>query len=87
MKVLELDDYKDFDLAPYIDKAHMFIDSGLKRDEGVLVVCTAGISRSASIVISYLIKTHKLTYDKAYETVKKARVYIKPNEGFERFLR
>jgi protein-tyrosine phosphatase len=36
------------------------------------VVCTAGISRSAAIIISYLIKTHKMSYEKAFQTVKQA---------------
>jgi len=49
----------------------------------VLVVCTAGISRSASVVISYLIKKYKMSYESAFEKVKTARIFIKPNDGFE----
>lgn len=50
------------------------------------MICTAGISRSATIVISYLIRYQKMTYDTAFKTVKTARSYIKPNEGFLNFL-
>ena len=50
-------------------------------------MCTAGISRSATIVISYLMKFKKLKYEEAFDITKKARVYIKPNPGFERTLK
>jgi len=53
----------------------------------VLVVCTAGISRSAAIIIAYLIKHHKMPYTVAFNTVKRARVFINPNVGFERALK
>lgn len=48
----------------------------------VLVHCWAGVSRSASIVIAYLMKLKNLSFLEAYQHVKKYRNIIDPNEGF-----
>lgn len=87
LKVMDIDDMPDFNIRPYFEEAHEFIHAGLSCDEGVLVVCTAGISRSAAIVISYLIRHNNMTFDEAFKTTKTARVYIQPNPGFERTLK
>ena len=71
----------------FFEEAHEFINEGLSLNEGVLVVCTAGISRSATIVISYLIKTQKIRYEEAFSKVKEARALIKPNDGFVEILK
>jgi protein-tyrosine phosphatase len=86
-KILAIDDLSDFDIEPFLVEAHSYINDGFFKNEGVLVVCTAGISRSATIVISFLMKYKKMNYEEAYQTVKRARVFIKPNNGFEKFLR
>ena len=41
-----------------------------------------GISRSASVVISYLMFKNKWNYLKSFEFVKKKRNQIDPNSGF-----
>lgn len=48
--------------------------------------CQKGVSRSATIVIAYLIKKFKVTYKDALDFVKKKRSVVKPNEGFEMSL-
>lgn len=48
---------------------------------------TQGVSRSAAIVIAYLIRKHNMTYDNAFAFVKQRRCCIKPNAGFVRCLR
>ena len=47
----------------------------------ILINCQAGISRSASMIIGYLIRKG-FTYEKSYDIVKNARSIIKPNKGF-----
>lgn len=42
----------------------------------------AGVSRSATIVIAYLMKKRKLSYDDAFKFVKTRRVIVWPNDGF-----
>lgn len=48
----------------------------------VLVHCNAGVSRSATVVIGYLMEHHNMTYDQAHQVVKTKRPCIRPNEGF-----
>lgn len=42
-----------------------------------------GISRSASIIILYLMKYKKMTYEDALQCVRKVRKHVKPNPRFE----
>jgi predicted protein tyrosine phosphatase len=59
-----------------------YIHNALKKNESVLVHCFAGISRSPTIVIAYLIKYHNLKFEEAFDFVRKQRIQICPNEGF-----
>lgn len=65
-----------FDLvADKIDK--------VRRERGkVFVHCIAGISRSATLVLAYLMKYHKMKLIDAHAYVKKRRPLIRPNAGF-----
>lgn len=51
-----------------------------------LVHCMAGISRSASVVIAYLMARHSMTLDSALEHVGRVRPIVSPNLGFLRQL-
>lgn len=48
----------------------------------VLIYCVAGVSRSATLCIVYLMKYRHLTLLEAYNYVKSRRPRIKPNCGF-----
>lgn len=61
-----------------------FIDEG---EGGTLVVCTAGMSRSATICIAYMMKYKGYSYDEAFALAKKARFYVHPNAGFVQYLK
>lgn len=63
------------------------IDKHIKNNKKVLVHCFGGVSRSASVVISYLMIKHNMSYEKAYMHVKIKRNIICPNPGFKRQLR
>jgi len=52
----------------------------------VLVHCEAGISRSATMCIAYLMHKNGLTMDEAYDYVKLRRAVIAPNLNFMRQL-
>ena len=58
-----------------------------EKDEKVLVHCMAGASRSATIVIAYLMWTQKLKFDKAFDLVKSKRQIVCPNDGFQEQLK
>ncbi len=48
----------------------------------VFVHCVAGISRSASVCVGYLMWKHRMSYQQAYKVVKDSRPWINPNHGF-----
>mmetsp|Transcript_51538 Transcript_51538/g.120919 ORF Transcript_51538/g.120919 Transcript_51538/m.120919 type:complete len:85 (+) Transcript_51538:1-255(+) len=51
-------------------------------DGACLIHCSAGVSRSSSVVISYLMRRRGMSLREAYDTVKAARPQIAPNPGF-----
>eukprot|EP00042_Codosiga_hollandica_P032176 m.201570 g.201570 ORF g.201570 m.201570 type:complete len:327 (+) comp53831_c1_seq2:83-1063(+) len=67
------------------DACFRFIDEGIAHGR-VFVHCMAGVSRSATIVIGYLISRHRMTVDAAHEHVKARRSCISPNAGFRKAL-
>nr|XP_046910695.1 dual specificity protein phosphatase 4-like isoform X2 [Dermatophagoides farinae] len=80
-KGLELDDICTENIARYFDESIEFIDDAMKNGGKILIHCLAGISRSATITIAYLMKQHSMTIEDAIKIVKQnRRVY--PNEGF-----
>lgn len=80
-KYLQLLDLPSEDLLSHLDDTFDFIEKG-QQNGAVLVHCYFGVSRSASIVIGYLMKKYKTTYDQAFQMVKEKRNIIFPNEGF-----
>ena len=80
---LPLDDFPSQDLFPYIAEAVEF----MKNAKVVYVHCAAGISRSTSMVIAYLMIEKKMRYDEAFSFVRKRRSIISPNPGFVSQLR
>ncbi|CAG2100481.1 unnamed protein product [Medioppia subpectinata] len=75
-------DHKDQHLLTYFPKAYDIIDDAVTAGTGVLVHCKAGISRSATIVISYLMRKLQKPYEEVRQFVASHRPTISPNEGF-----
>lgn len=48
----------------------------------VIVHCHAGISRSASVVIAYIMKYRMKSFKEALDIVRGARSIVEPNIGF-----
>ncbi|XP_071987299.1 dual specificity protein phosphatase 13A isoform X1 [Engystomops pustulosus] len=79
-------DVPEFDLSKYFYTASAFIYKALTTPGAkVLVHCVVGISRSASLVLAYLMIHHQLSVVQAICTVQKNR-RISPNAGFLRQL-
>lgn len=57
-------------------------DSVKDSNGRVLVHCQAGISRSATICLAYLMKKKRVCLDEAFEFVKQRRSIISPNFSF-----
>ena len=81
---INLNDYIEDSLLPHIDKCIEFINEN--KDKKIFVHCNAGVSRSPSIIISYLIKSLNYSFNEAYNYVKNKRNNIKPNEKFMKEL-
>ena len=75
-------DYDGFDISEYFDE----ITGRIENEEVALVHCAAGVSRSASIVLAYLMKYHNISLKDALYLVKQKRPIISPNRGFIRQL-
>lgn len=53
----------------------------------ILVHCNAGVSRSASVCIAYLMLHRKMDFTAAFSHVKSKRECIRPNDGFLKQLK
>lgn len=83
---LDILDSTSADLKPHLEATVRWIDDRLRKGYNVLVHCQQGVSRSAAVVIAYLIYTHSMSYEAAFDFVRKRRACIKPNAGFVRAL-
>jgi len=75
------------DLSQYFLECVQFMDEAIKNGGKVLVHCSQGISRSATIVIAYLIKIEGYTFEDALEFTKSKRDMVNPNPGFKKQLK
>jgi protein-tyrosine phosphatase len=71
------DDY-NCNISLYFDE----IGEIIKKENRVLVNCAAGVSRSATIVIAYIMKYYKLDLKTVFLLVRKRRNQICPNKKF-----
>eukprot|EP01012_Entosiphon_sulcatum_P037779 TRINITY_DN4866_c0_g2_i1.p1 TRINITY_DN4866_c0_g2~~TRINITY_DN4866_c0_g2_i1.p1 ORF type:complete len:214 (-),score=34.63 TRINITY_DN4866_c0_g2_i1:255-896(-) len=78
----DLDDHSDAPISRCFQDAFRFIDEAQREKKGVLVHCHRGISRSATIVIAYLMARNCMSFEESFEFVKRKRDIINPNLGF-----
>ncbi|XP_038610135.1 dual specificity protein phosphatase 16 [Tachyglossus aculeatus] len=69
-------------ILPWLDRSVEFIEKAKACNGCVLVHCLAGISRSATIAIAYIMKRMDVSLDEAYRFVKEKRPTISPNFNF-----
>ena len=77
-----LEDSASARLDTYFDQCVDKIKETRAQGGKILVHCLAGISRSATICIAYLMKHGGMTLKAAFCHVKACRGYIRPNVGF-----
>jgi len=78
-------DTDNSDITKAFSKCFEFIDAS-REAGGLLVHCNAGVSRSASIVIAYIMSKKKIGFKEAFAIVKAAKPDICPNPGFVKQL-
>jgi hypothetical protein len=81
-KVVQVLDHPAAPLISYFESCIRFIARAMEVGGKVFVHCFAGVSRSATIVIAYLMKEKEMYIKDAYNLVKSKRSYIGPNDGF-----
>ncbi|KAL7827161.1 hypothetical protein SRHO_G00328790 [Serrasalmus rhombeus] len=82
---IDAHDSPAYDMSVNFDTASEFIHSALRGGGKILVHCHVGVSRSATVVLAYLMLKHNMTLVEAINTVKEGRGII-PNRGFLRQL-
>lgn len=75
------DDDPSFDLSPFFESTANFIEDAIKSGGVVYVHCLFGISRSTTIVVSYLVQKRGLLVTDALKAVRLVR-RVYPNKGF-----
>eukprot|EP00386_Alphamonas_edax_P004647 GDKI01014660.1.p1 GENE.GDKI01014660.1~~GDKI01014660.1.p1 ORF type:complete len:163 (-),score=58.25 GDKI01014660.1:427-915(-) len=83
--VLHVDapDAPEYMLLPaHLDGVVAFISNAQGNGGTVFVHCMAGVSRSATFVIAYLMRTKRWRMQKALTHVKERRPIVAPNPGF-----
>ncbi|NWU49169.1 DUS5 phosphatase, partial [Dromas ardeola] len=81
-KWIPVEDSHTADISSHFQEAIDFIDYVRRTGGKILVHCEAGISRSPTICMAYLMKTNKLRLDEAFDYIKQRRSLISPNFGF-----
>uniref|UniRef100_A0A8C1PTN6 Dual specificity protein phosphatase n=1 Tax=Cyprinus carpio TaxID=7962 RepID=A0A8C1PTN6_CYPCA len=82
---IDAHDSPTYDMSANFNKAAEFIHTALKRGGKILVHCHVGVSRSATIVLAYLMLKQNMTLVEAIQKVKEGRGVF-PNRGFLRQL-
>ncbi|XP_061180485.1 dual specificity protein phosphatase 4-like [Saccostrea echinata] len=81
-KNIPVDDNHSTELSEWFTDTNSFIDEVKGAGGRTLVHCHAGVSRSATICIAYVMYSRNISLDAAFEFVKSRRSEISPNAGF-----
>lgn len=84
-KVIPAEDFETFDLSVFFEEAADFIEENLKKTN-VLVHCLAGVSRSSSIVIAFLMRKNRWKFKQTLDFVREKRKCVFPNSSFGKQL-
>ncbi|KAI5635470.1 dual specificity phosphatase, catalytic domain-containing protein [Phthorimaea operculella] len=86
-KFVECLDLPETNIGPVLQESLPFIHKAVELKENVLVHCNAGVSRTSTVAIAYLMQYKDMTFDEAYNLVKGQRPAIQPNAGFKKQLK
>ena len=81
-KCLQVEDTPRENLKPYFEECADFIENALEGGGRVVVHCEAGVSRSGTVTVAYLMRKNKWRRDEALAFTRKQRPNFSPNEGF-----
>lgn len=84
--VLDVDDSEEEDMNQYFLRAIEFLADCVANQGLCIVHCFAGVSRSATVVVAYLMYTQHWRFEDALKFVQKHRPAANPNPNFRRQL-
>ena len=70
------EDHEHYDLSVHFDTAAKFIHQS-RQHTNILVHCMAGVSRSATLVMAYLMKYLNMSYREAHKAIQTNRKRVK----------
>ena len=73
-------------LDKHLEKTNNFIKEGAENGNKILIHFGAGVSRSATLCLMYMIIEKKMKYGDAYIVIKQKRPCVLPNMGFRKLL-
>lgn len=79
-------DHESQNIEPWLEPGYHFINSHRLSKKNVLVHCQAGVSRSATMVLYYLMKHFRVPLRIALGHLREKRPIVRPNPGFLRTL-
>eukprot|EP00041_Stephanoeca_diplocostata_P017086 m.339974 g.339974 ORF g.339974 m.339974 type:complete len:215 (+) comp20588_c0_seq17:275-919(+) len=80
--VFDISDEATENILQHIDEVSRFLDNAISTGGKVLMHGNAGISRSGSLLIAYIMRKYQLSYSKALQAVQLRRFCVSPNQGF-----
>ena len=84
---IPVDDSPIVNLKKHFQACFKFLNEKRNAKKNVLVHCMAGVSRSSTIVIGYIMSIKEMGFEEAYQFVKQRRSIVSPNGGFLRQLK
>ncbi|XP_065347521.1 dual specificity protein phosphatase 10 [Cloeon dipterum] len=81
-KIIAATDNCSQNMKQFFEEAFSFIEAARKKGERVLLHCQAGVSRSPTIAIAYMMRLERISMYEAYRRVKEIRSIISPNLNF-----
>ncbi|KAF8790316.1 dual specificity protein phosphatase Mpk3-like [Argiope bruennichi] len=79
---IPVQDHWSQNLSPYFPNAIAFIDRARQNNQAILVHCVAGISRSVTITLAYLMQKLRMSLNDAFDFVRQRKGNIAPNFNF-----
>jgi protein-tyrosine phosphatase len=79
---IDFPDDEETNISQYFTKVSRFIHNAYLNRGKILIHCFAGLSRSPTLMIAYLIQKRKYDLEQAFQLVKEKRPDVDINENF-----